>query len=48
MTQDAREYSVMVENDRVVHMIEHIDQIMDALHDHDLIVPTTTHYLDGI
>ena len=41
MTQDARVYSVMVEHDRVVPMIEQIDQIMDALLDHDLIVPIT-------
>ena len=35
MTQDARVYSMMVEHDRVVPMIEQIDQIMDALLNHD-------------
>ena len=35
MTQDARVYSMMVEHDRAVPMIEQIDQIMDALLDHD-------------
>ena len=34
MTQDARVYSMMVEHDRVVPMIEQIDQITDALLDH--------------
>ena len=42
MSQDARVYSMMVEHDRAVPMIEQIDQIMDALLDHDLIVPITT------
>jgi len=37
MIQDTRVYSMMVEHDRVVPMIEQIDQIMDALLDHDLI-----------
>ena len=35
MTQDARVYWMMVEQDRIVPMIEQIDQIMDALLDHD-------------
>ena len=35
MIQDARVYSIMVEHDRVVPMIEQIDQIMDALLDHE-------------
>ena len=35
MIQDARVYSIMVEHDRVVPMIEQIDQIMDALLDHN-------------
>jgi hypothetical protein len=43
MNQDARVYSMMVEHDRAVPMIEQIDQIMDALLDHDLIVPITKH-----
>ena len=34
---------MMVEHDRVVLMIELIDQIMDALLDHDLIVSITIH-----
>ena len=33
---------MMVEHDREVPMIEQIDQIMDALLDHDLIVPINT------
>ena len=39
MSQDARVklYSIMVEHDRAVLMIEQIDQITDALLDHDLI-----------
>jgi len=37
MIQDARVYLMMVENDRAVPMIDLIDQIMDALLDHDLI-----------
>ena len=37
MIQDARVYSMIVERDRVVPMIEQIDQIMNALLDHDLI-----------
>ena len=37
MTQDGPVYSMMVEHDRAVPMIEQIDQIMDALLDHDLI-----------
>jgi len=37
MSQDAGVYSMMVEHDRAVPMIEQIDQIMDALLDHDLI-----------
>ena len=35
MIQDARVYSMMVEHDRVVPAMEQIDQIMDALLDHD-------------
>ena len=35
MTLDARVYSMMVEHDQVVPMIEQIDQIIDALLDHD-------------
>ena len=35
MIVDARVYSTVVEHDRVVLMIEQIDQIMDALLDHD-------------
>ena len=35
MIQDARVYSMMVEHDRVVPMIEQIDQIKDTLLDHD-------------
>ena len=42
MNEDARVYSMMAEHDRAVPMIEQIDQIMDALLDHDLIVPITT------
>jgi len=42
MTQDALVYSMMVEHDRAVPMIEQIDQIMDALLVHDLIVPITS------
>jgi len=34
---------MMVEHDRAVSMIEQVDQIMDALLDHDLIVPITIH-----
>jgi len=37
MIQDARVYSMMVEHDRAVPMIEQIDHIMDGLLDHDLI-----------
>jgi len=37
MSQDARVNSIMVEHDRAVLMIEKIDQITDALLDHDLI-----------
>jgi len=37
MIPDARVYSMMVEHDRAVPMIEQIDQIMDGLIDHDLI-----------
>jgi len=37
MNQDARVYSMIVEHDQAVPMIEQIDQIMDALLDHDLI-----------
>ena len=37
MIQDARVYSMMVEHDRAVFMIEQIDRIMDFLLDHDLI-----------
>ena len=37
MIQDARLYSIIVEHDQGVPMIEQIDQIMDALIDHDLI-----------
>ena len=37
MTQDARVYSMIVEHDRAVPMIEQIDQIMDTLLDHDLV-----------
>ena len=37
MTPDARVYPMIVEHDRAVPMIEQIDQIMDALLDHDLI-----------
>jgi len=33
---------MMVEHDRAVPMIEQIDQIMDALLDHDLIVSITS------
>ena len=43
MTQDARVYSMMVEHDRAVPMIEQIDQIIDALLGHDLIVSITIH-----
>ena len=35
MIPDAPVYSMMVEHDRVVPIIEQIDQIMDALLDHD-------------
>ena len=35
MTEDARVYSMMIKHDRAVPMIEQIDQIMDALLDHD-------------
>ena len=35
MIVDARVYSTVVEHDRVVLMIEQIDQIMDALLDQD-------------
>jgi len=41
MNQDARVYSMIVEHDRAVPMIEQIDQIIDALLDHHLIVPIT-------
>ena len=37
MIQNARVYSMMVEHDRAVPLIEQIDQIMDALLDHYLI-----------
>jgi len=37
MIQSARVYSVVVEHDQVVPMIEQIEQIMDPLLDHDLI-----------
>ena len=37
MTQDALVYTIMVEHDRAVPMIEKIEHIMDALLDHDLI-----------
>jgi len=37
MIQDALVSSMMVEHDRAVPMIEHIDQISDVLLDHDLI-----------
>ena len=37
MTQDARVYSMIVEHDLAVPMIGQIDQIIDALLDHDLI-----------
>ena len=37
MTHDAQAYLTMVEHDRAVPMNEQIDQIMDALLDHDLI-----------
>ena len=37
MTQDARVYSMIVEHDQAVPIIEQIDQIMDALLYHDLI-----------
>ena len=35
MILDARVYSMMVGHDRVVPMIEQIDQIMDSLLDHN-------------
>ena len=35
MTLDAQVYSMMVEHDRAVPMIEQIDQTTDALLDHD-------------
>ena len=35
MIPDVRVYLMMVEHDRVVPMIAQIDQIMDALVDHD-------------
>ena len=35
MIEDCRVYSMVVEHDRVVPMMEQIDQIMDALLDHD-------------
>jgi len=35
MILDTRVYSMMVEHDRVVPVIEQIDQVMDALLDHD-------------
>ena len=34
MTQESRVYSMMVEHDQSVPMIEQINQIMDALLDH--------------
>ena len=37
MTRDARVYSMMVEHDRVVSMIEQMDQIKDPLLNHKLI-----------
>jgi len=37
MNEDARVYSIIVEHDRAVLMIKQIDQIIDALLDHDLI-----------
>ena len=37
MLDHDRVYSILVEHDRRVPMIEQIDQIMDALIDHDLI-----------
>ena len=37
MLDHDRVYSILVEHDRGVPMIEQIDQIMDALIDHDLI-----------
>ena len=36
MIQDALGYSIIVEHDRAVRVTELMDQIMDALHDHDL------------
>ena len=41
MTPDARAYSMMVEHDLAVPMIEQIHQIMDALLDYDLIMSIT-------
>ena len=35
MIPDARVYSMMAEHDRAVPMIEQINQIIDALLDHD-------------
>jgi len=35
MNQDVRVYSVMVEHDQAVPMIEQIDQMMDALLNHE-------------
>jgi len=37
MIPDARVYSMIVEHDQVLPMIEQIDQIMDVLLDHDVI-----------
>jgi len=42
MIQDGRVCSVMAEHDRAVPTIEQIDQIMDSVLDHDLIVSITT------
>jgi len=41
MIPDDLVYSMIVEHDSVVPMIEQIDQIMEALLDHDLIVSIT-------
>jgi len=41
MIQDAQVYSMIVEHDRVVTVIKQIDQIMNALLDHDLIKGTS-------
>jgi len=37
MSQDAPVYSMMVEHERALPLIEQIDQIMDAVGDNDLI-----------